>query len=433
MWMYNIIDKKRNGEILSKAEIEYFIDGYTKGEISDYQASALLMAICINGMTEDETFDLTNAMLHSGDVVDLSSIPDIKVDKHSTGGVGDKVSLVLGPMLAACGLKLAKMSGRGLGHTGGTLDKLESIPGFQVQLTKENFIDQVKRIGLSIIGQTGDICPADKKIYALRDVTATVQSIPLIASSIMSKKLADGSDIQLLDVKYGSGAFMQNIEDARKLARLMVTIGKKAGKITCAEITSMDQPLGNEIGNATEVIESIQCLHGNGPSDLMEICYSSGTTLLLKSKVAANEEEARKKLENAINSGAAFDCFVRMVEAQGGDVRFVNDISLFPKASYDMPVNAVSDGYISSMDTKMIGLVCCQIGGGREKEGDMIDHAAGITMCKKIGDIVHKGDIIMVIHSERPNLEEAQRKLSHCVNISSLKPAEVELIKERID
>lgn len=431
--MYNIIDKKRNGEVLTRAEIEFFVDSYTKEEIPDYQASALLMAICINGMTEEETFDLTNAMLHSGEIIDLTSIPGLKVDKHSTGGVGDKVSLILGPMLAACGLKLAKMSGRGLGHTGGTLDKLESIPGFQVQLTKEKFVDQVRRIGLAIIGQTGNICPADKKIYALRDVTATVQSIPLIASSIMSKKLADGSDIQLLDVKYGSGAFMQNIEDARRLAKLMVSIGKKAGKITCAEITNMNQPLGMEIGNTNEVIESIECLHGNGPRDLMEICYSSGSTLLIKANVAKDEEEARRRLESVIRDGTAFDCFVRMVEAQGGDVRFVNDTSLFPKASYDLAVNAVSDGYISAIDTKTVGLVCCQIGGGREKEDDIIDHAAGISMKKKIGDSVHKGDVVMVIHSDRPNLEEAQRKLSHCLTISSIRPVEKEMVEEKID
>ena len=283
--MYDIIDKKRNKEVLTKAEIEYFVKAYTDGDIPDYQASALLMAICINGMSDEETFDLTNAMLHSGKIIDLSPIKGIKVDKHSTGGVGDKVSLVLGPMLAACGVKFAKMSGRGLGHTGGTLDKLESIPGFQVQLSTEKFIDQVTRIGLAIIGQSNEICLADKKLYALRDVTATVQAIPLIASSIMSKKLADGSDVQLLDVKYGSGAFMRNIDEATKLAKLMVEIGKRAGKKTCAEITNMNQPLGMEVGNSNEVIEAINTLHGNGPKDLMEICYSSGSTLDRKSVV----------------------------------------------------------------------------------------------------------------------------------------------------
>lgn len=431
--MYDIIDKKRNKEVLTKAEIEYFVKAYTDGDIPDYQASALLMAICINGMSDEETFDLTNAMLHSGKIIDLSPIKGIKVDKHSTGGVGDKVSLVLGPMLAACGVKFAKMSGRGLGHTGGTLDKLESIPGFQVQLSTEKFIDQVTRIGLAIIGQSNEICLADKKLYALRDVTATVQAIPLIASSIMSKKLADGSDVQLLDVKYGSGAFMRNIDEATKLAKLMVEIGKRAGKKTCAEITNMNQPLGMEVGNSNEVIEAINTLHGNGPKDLMKICYSSGSTLLIMAHVASNMETARKRLEEVIQNGMAFDCFCRMVEAQGGDVRFVKDTSLFPKATYNVDVKAVSDGFVKSMDAKTIGLVSCQIGGGREKEGDVIDHAAGITLKKKIGDKVHKGETIMVIHSDRPNLENAQRRLAHSFETSPIYPDMLPLIEKRID
>ena len=431
--MYDIIDKKRNKEVLTKAEIEYFVKGYTDGDIPDYQASALLMAICINGMSDEETFDLTNAMLHSGKIIDLSPIKGVKVDKHSTGGVGDKVSLVLGPMLAACGVKFAKMSGRGLGHTGGTLDKLESIPGFQVQLSTEKFIDQVTRIGLAIIGQSNEICLADKKLYALRDVTATVQAIPLIASSIMSKKLADGSDVQLLDVKYGSGAFMRNIDEATKLAKLMVEIGKRAGKKTCAEITNMNQPLGMEVGNSNEVIEAINTLHGNGPKDLMEICYYSGSTLLIMAHVASNMETARKRLEEVIQNGMAFDCFCRMVEAQGGDVRFVKDTSLFPKATYNVDVKAVSDGFVKSMDAKTIGLVSCQIGGGREKEGDVIDHAAGITLKKKIGDKVHKGETIMVIHSDRPNLENAQRKLAHSFETSPIYPDMLPLVEKRID
>ena len=433
MWMYDIIDKKRNKEVLTKAEIDYFVKAYTDGDIPDYQASALLMAICINGMSDEETFDLTNAMLHSGKIIDLSPIKGIKVDKHSTGGVGDKVSLVLGPMLAACGVKFAKMSGRGLGHTGGTLDKLESIPGFQVQLSTEKFIDQVTRIGLAIIGQSNEICLADKKLYALRDVTATVQAIPLIASSIMSKKLADGSDVQLLDVKYGSGAFMRNIDEATKLAKLMVEIGKRAGKKTCAEITNINQPLGMEVGNSNEVIEAINTLHGNGPKDLMEICYSSGSTLLIMAHVASNMETARKRLEEVIQNGMAFDCFCRMVEAQGGDVRFVKDTSLFPKATYNVDVKAVSDGFVKSMDAKTIGLVSCQIGGGREKEGDVIDHAAGITLKKKIGDKVHKGETIMVIHSDRPNLENAQRRLAHSFETSPIYPDMLPLIEKRID
>lgn len=431
--MYDIIDKKRQGKTLEKSEIEYFVENYAAGQIPDYQASALLMAICINGMTDDETYDLTDAMLHSGRIIDLSAIPGLKVDKHSTGGVGDKVSLVLGPMMAACGLKFAKMSGRGLGHTGGTLDKLESIPGLEVQLPIERFIDQVTRIGLAIIGQTKEIVPADKKLYALRDVTATVQSIPLIASSIMSKKLADGSDIQLLDVKYGNGAFMTNIDDATKLATLMVRIGKKAGKKTCAEITNMNQPLGYEVGNINEVVEAINALHGKGPKDLMDLCYSSGSTLLVMAKMASNTDTAKKRLEEVINDGSAFQYFCRMVQAQGGDVRFVQDPSLFPKARYKEEVLSVTDGYIQTMDTKMIGEASCKIGAGREKEGDIIDHTAGISIHKKIGDMIHKGESIMTIFSERPNIEAIARQLTHALTIAPTKPLPLKMVEKRID
>lgn len=433
MWMYDIIDKKRQGKTLEKSEIEYFVENYAAGQIPDYQASALLMAICINGMTDDETYDLTDAMLHSGRIIDLSAIPGLKVDKHSTGGVGDKVSLVLGPMMAACGLKFAKMSGRGLGHTGGTLDKLESIPGLEVQLPIERFIDQVTRIGLAIIGQTKEIVPADKKLYALRDVTATVQSIPLIASSIMSKKLADGSDIQLLDVKYGNGAFMTNIDEATKLATLMVRIGKKAGKKTCAEITNMNQPLGYEVGNINEVVEAINALHGKGPKDLMDLCYSSGSTLLVMAKVSSNTDTAKKRLEEVINDGSAFQYFCRMVQAQGGDVRFVQDPSLFPKARYKEEVLSVTDGYIQTMDTKMIGEASCKIGAGREKEGDIIDHTAGISIHKKIGDMIHKGESIMTIFSERPNIEAIARQLTHALTIAPTKPLPLKMVEKRID
>lgn len=433
MWMYDIIDKKRQGKKLEKDEINFFVENYVNGQIPDYQASALLMAICINGMEDDETYDLTDAMLHSGRIIDLSSIPGLKVDKHSTGGVGDKVSLVLGPMLAACGLKFAKMSGRGLGYTGGTLDKLESIPGFEVQLSIDRFIDQVTRIGLAIMGQSKEIVPADKKLYSLRDVTATVQSIPLIASSIMSKKLADGSDAQLLDVKYGSGAFMTNIEDATKLATLMVRIGKKAGKRTCAEITNMNQPLGLEVGNINEVIEAINALHGNGPKDLMDLCYYSGSTLLVMAKIATNADTAKKRLEEAIKDGSAFQYFCRMVQAQGGDVRFVQDPNLFPKARYEAQVPSVTDGYIKTMDTKMIGIASCKIGAGREKEDDIIDHTAGITIHKKIGDMIHRGEAIMTIRSERPNIEEIARQLTHAITVSPEKPLPLKMVEKRID
>lgn len=431
--MYDIIEKKKNKEALDKSEIDFFIKGYTSGKIPDYQASALLMAICLNGMTNEETYNLTMSMLNSGKKINLSGIPGIKVDKHSTGGVGDKVSLVLGPMLAACGAKFAKMSGRGLGHTGGTLDKLESIPGFKVQLPIEDFIDQVTRLGIAIIGQTSEIVPADKKLYALRDVTATVQSIPLIASSIMSKKLADGSDVQLLDVKYGTGAFMQTIDEATELAKLMVAIGKKAGKKTSAEITSMDQPLGMEVGNINEVIEAVESLQGRGPKDLMELCYSSGTSLLLMARLANTPDTARKRLEDCINDGTAFEYFCRMVEAQGGDIRFIRDTSLFPKANYNLEVLAVTDGYIQSMDAKTIGLASCKAGGGREKEDDIIDHTAGISLKKKIGDTVRKGDTIMVIHSERPKLNAIQKDLLRSVVIGPNKPQIPQLVEKRID
>lgn len=432
MRIYDIIAEKMHGGELSKEEINFFVEHFASGDIPDYQASALLMAICLKGMTDEETFFLTVAMLKSGKTIDLSSIPGKKVDKHSTGGVGDKTTLVLGPMLAACGGKFAKMSGRGLGHTGGTIDKLESIPGFKTDLTVEQFIDQVKRIGIAIMSQTDDIVPADKKMYALRDATATVDSIPLIASSIMSKKMADGSDIQLLDVKYGNGAFMKDLDSARKLANLMVTLGHKAGLNTSAEITDMSQPLGYEIGNALEVKEAIKTLKNQGPADLTEICLHSGTYLLMQAGLALNKDTARKKLEKCLADGSALDAFKRMVEAQGGDVSFIDSPDKFPNALYSYDVKALTDGFIQSIDAYDLGLSAMELGAGRAKEGDVIDHAAGITLAKKRGDLVKRGDVLCTLHSERPIVEKVGTHILRDFIIGPIEPGAVPLIEEDI-
>lgn len=356
MRMVDVIEKKKNGEKLTKDEIRFFVDGYVKGEIPDYQVSALLMAIIFRGMADEEIFALTDVMLHSGDLVDLSDIPGVKVDKHSTGGVGDKVSLVLGPMVAACGAKLAKMSGRGLGHTGGTLDKLESIPGFHTDIDIPRFKKQVADIGIAIIGQTATLDPADKKLYALRDVTGTVNSMALIASSIMSKKIASGADTILLDVKFGDGAFMTNIDDARKLATMMVNIGKSFKRDVRAEISDMDQPLGKAVGNILEVKEAIASLHGQGPKDLMEICYSSGSTMLLQAKIVSNLQDGKKMLKEKIESGAAFEKFRQMVIAQGGDVSFIDNPEKFPQAIYKKEVLSTQAGYVKTIAAKAIGI-----------------------------------------------------------------------------
>lgn len=432
MRMYDIIDDKVNGNALTRQEIEYAVKSFTNGDIPDYQMSALLMAICLKGLNDEEIFQLTNAMLRTGKVMDLSGIKGVKVDKHSTGGVGDKTSLVLGPMLVACGAKLAKTSGRGLGHTGGTLDKLESIPGFNVTLTDEQFIDQVNRIGIAIAGQSKDICPADKKMYALRDATCTVNSIGLIASSIMSKKIADGADAQLLDVKYGNGAFMKDIDSARKLAETMVTIGKKSGLKTCAEITNMNVPLGYEIGNSNEVIEAINTLKGNGPRDLLDLCLHSGEILLTITGLYPSKDIAHRHLIDSIASGKAFDVFCRMVDVQGGDVSFVKDTSKFPVAKYNVNVKALTDGYVTSMDTYDLGIQAMKLGAGRAVETDIVDHAAGISLKKKVGDSVKKGETLCVLHSERPRLEENVRAVTADFVIGTKKVLPAPLIEEVI-
>lgn len=421
MRMVDIIEKKKNGEKLTKEEIKFFITGMLNKSVPLYQVSALLMAIVFNGMTDDETALLTDVMLKSGDTVDLSSVKGYKFDKHSTGGVGDKVTLVLGPMVAACGMKLAKMSGRGLGHTGGTLDKLESIPGFQTRIPISQFKKQVADIGIAVVGQTGDLVPADKELYALRDVTGTVNSRALIASSIMSKKMAVGTDVILLDVKYGDGAFMKNVEDATELAKLMVSIGKKMGKNVRAEITGMDQPLGYAVGNILEVKEAIDCLHGKWPDDLKEVCFSSGSTLLLQGKVCKTEKDARELLQKKIDSGEAFEKFREMVIAQGGDVSYIDNPSKFPVSMYSQEIRSTTSGYVSRIEAKGIGIDAMKLGAGREKEEDIIDFAAGIVLNKKIGDKVQKGDVLATLYTERPHFDRIAKDIYSNFHISESK------------
>ena len=405
MDIISIICDKRDKKVLSKEQIHFFIKGYIDKKIEDYQASALLMAITINGMNSEETANLTEEMRVSGDVWDLSDIPGLKVDKHSTGGVGDKVSLILGPMIASCGAKMAKMSGRGLGHTGGTLDKMESIPGMKINLTKDEFKKQVQDIGLAIIGQDKDIDPADKKLYSLRDVTGTVQSIPLIASSIMSKKLASGSDCILLDVKCGKGAFMKTFEEAKVLATEMVNIGKKLNKDVKAEITDMNQPLGNAVGNNLEIKEVIETLKGNGPKDLVEICLSSGAILLQQAKLYNDRNEGRKALEENIKNGKAFEKFKEFVKAQGGDVDYIDHPEKFPVSKNLIEIKSECDGYIKTIDALAIGLGSCHLGGGRMKLNDVIDMSAGIYLNKKVGDFAKKGELLCTLHTNKENVE----------------------------
>ncbi len=406
MDIISIIEKKKHGEELSADEIQFWIDGYTEGTIPDYQVSALLMAIRLMGMTKRETFDLTESMLHSGITMDLSRISGVKCDKHSTGGVGDKTSMALCPMIAAVSekVKVAKMSGRGLGFTGGTLDKLESIPGMKIVLTPKQFLEDVSHNGMAIIGQSAEIDPADKKLYALRDVTGTVDSMPLIASSIMSKKLASGCDCILLDVKYGSGAFMQTKEDAEELAKLMVEIGCHFKRDVRAEITSMNQPLGLAIGNSLEVKEAVNTLHGKGPKDFTELCLSSGATMLLQAGVYTDRDEAVKALKEVIQNEKAFHVFKNFVKAQGGDTSYIDDLSKFPTAMYSIPVRSLKNGYVKSINTMELGLTSMKLGAGRETKDDVIDMAAGIVLNKKLGDKVSKGDLLLTMYTERPNM-----------------------------
>ncbi|MBQ9266410.1 MAG: thymidine phosphorylase [Bacilli bacterium] len=421
MDIIEIIEHKRDGLVLSDEEIHYFIKNYVSGEVKDYQASALLMAIYLKGMNDHETAVLTEEMRKSGDVFDLSDIPGLIVDKHSTGGVGDKVSLILGPMVASCGARLAKMSGRGLGHTGGTLDKLESIPGMRVILSEAEFKKQVTDIGMAIIGQNERLDPADKKLYALRDVTGTVGSIPLIASSIMSKKLASGADCILLDVKYGSGAFMKTLEDAEKLAFTMVNIGKRLGKNVKAEVTDMDQPLGMAIGNNLEIKEVIDVLNNRGSEDLKNLCLDSGAVMLVQAKLYDDIDLARKELEKNLLNGRAFKKFVEFVAAQGGDTSYILDPSKFEVAKNIIPLYSAKDGYVSRIDALKIGVSSMHLGGGREKLDDVIDMSAGIILNKKVSDAVKKGELIATLYTNKENTKEIEEVVVSAFEISDQK------------
>lgn len=412
MRMYDIILKKRNGEALTKEEINYFIQGYTEGKIPDYQAAALLMAIYFQKMNERETADLTEAMMNSGDVIDLRSIHGIKVDKHSTGGVGDKTTIALAPIVAACGVPVAKMSGRGLGHTGGTIDKLESISGFNVDMTIDKFIDNVNQYKIAVAGQTADLAPADKKIYALRDVTATVDNISLIASSIMCKKLASGADAIVLDVKTGSGAFMKDLDHAFELAQEMVKIGNNMNRETIALITNMDEPLGRAVGNALEVKEAIAALKDEGPEDFKELCITLASYMLLLSKTVKTVEEAREKVKDVISSGKALEIFKDFVKAQGGDAASIDDPDLLPKAKGVYEFKAKKSGYINKIEAETVGLSALALGAGRETKESIIDVAVGILLNKKVGDYVEAGETLAYLHyNDEGKKDDAIKKL----------------------
>lgn len=422
MRMYDLIMKKRNGGALSKEEIYFMVDGYTKGEIPDYQMSAMMMAVYFVGMNEEETLHLTMAMAHSGEMLDLSAIAGIKVDKHSTGGVGDKTTLVIGPVVASQGVKVAKMSGRGLGHTGGTLDKLESIPGFCTALSDREFVDIVNAVGICVAGQTKRLVPADQKLYALRDVTATVDSIPLIASSIMSKKLASGSDAILLDVKTGSGAFMKSCKEAEELARVMVEIGTRAGKKMAALVTDMDVPLGMAIGNALEVREAIDTLKGHGPEDFTKVCLELAANMLFLAG-KGSREQCMELAEEAIASGKGLEVFARMVKAQGGDERVAEDLSVLPAARYTMEVKAPKAGYVERMDAQGCGMAAVLLGAGRDRKEDAVQPDAGIVLCKKTGDSVKCGDTLAVLHTScQERLQAAKDRLLTCYQIGPVCP-----------
>jgi len=403
---YGIIAKKRDGGKLTREEIDFLVSDFTLGKIPDYQMSAFLMAVCINGMDEEETFFLTDSMVHSGEVLDLSSIDAPKIDKHSTGGVGDKVSLVLAPLLASCGIVVPMISGRGLGHTGGTLDKLESIPGFKTTLSLEEFKETLSRIGIAIMGQTQEIAPADKEIYALRDVTATVESVPLIVGSIMSKKLASGCDGIIFDVKVGNGAFMRKLDDAEKLAQALVSVAERMGRKASAVYTSMDEPLGFAVGNSLEVIESIECLKGKSPRDLWEVTEALGVQVLLMGGVSSDEQEARKILKSKIENGEALVKFKEMVENQGGDTRAIDDRARFPRAEFILQVQAEGDGFLKAVDTLRVGQLGIELGAGRKLVTDQIDPAGGVVFAKKVGDRVREGEVIASVHASDKSLAE---------------------------
>lgn len=430
MRMYDLIIKKRNGGRLTKEEIQYFVEGFTAGEIPDYQVSALLMAIYFRKMSYEETLNLTMAMAHSGDTLDLSAIDGIKADKHSTGGVGDKTSLVLAPMVAALGVKMAKMSGRGLGHTGGTIDKLESFEGFSTALSEEQFIGNVNKIGIAITGQTGNLAPADKKLYALRDVTGTVDNISLIASSIMSKKIAAGADVIVLDVKTGSGAFMKTESEAFELAEEMVRIGKGAGRNTTAVVTEMDQPLGYAVGNAIEVAEAIDTLKGEGPKDLYELCIALGSRILVSAGKAESDIEARKMLGDVIENGAALSKFKEFVEAQGGNPQDVDNFRENIKVKFTVEVLSQASGYVARIHSDEVGNAAMVLGGGRETKESAIDLSVGILLNKKTGDYVNTGEPLATLYAnDRAKAEEAAKRIIGAYEFTDAKPEVRPLIK----
>ena len=418
MRVVDLIEKKQAGLALSQEEINFLIAGYTDGTIPDYQMSALAMAIYFQGMTEEEASYLTMAMVKSGDEIDLSAIHGVKVDKHSTGGVGDTTTLVLAPLVAACGVPVAKMSGRGLGHTGGTTDKLEAIPGFSVTLSPQDFIDHVNRYKIAVVGQSGNLTPADKKLYALRDVTGTVQSIPLIASSIMSKKIAAGADAIVLDVKTGEGAFMKTLADAEALAHTMVKIGHQVGRKTLAVISDMSQPLGYMIGNALEVKEAIQTLQGQGPEDLTELCLVLGGQMLLAANRVTSLEEGKVLLQEQIDSGRALEVFKTFLANQGGDTRIVDKLDLLPQARYHIPFLAQSSGLVSQWVADEVGVAAMMLGAGRETKEDIIDPAVGIELCVKVGDPIQEGQPLAILHSNREDVSEVLARLSAAVSIA---------------
>ncbi|WP_099158424.1 pyrimidine-nucleoside phosphorylase [Virgibacillus ndiopensis] len=418
MRMYDIIEKKRDGKELTKEEIKFFIKGYTSGDIPDYQVSSLLMAIYFQDMTEEERAQLTTAMVNSGDTIDLSAISGIKVDKHSTGGVGDTTTLILAPLVASLGVPVAKMSGRGLGHTGGTIDKLEAVPGFHVEITSDEFIDLVNKNKVAVIGQTGNLTPADKKLYSLRDVTATVSSIPLIASSIMSKKIAAGADAIVLDVKTGAGAFMKDLDDAKKLANAMVSIGNRVGRNTMAVISDMSQPLGNAIGNALEVKEAIDTLQGKGPRDLTELCLTLGSQMVVLANKAGSIEDARNKLKENLTNGRAFEQFKIFLESQGGDSSVADNPNSLPQAKYKIELPAQKSGTVAEIVADDVGTAAMMLGAGRATKESVIDLAVGIVLHKKIGDNVKEGEPLLTIHANQDSIEEVKNKLYQSITVT---------------
>ncbi len=433
MRILDLITKKKAGQALTEEEIRFVVEGYTDGTIADYQVSSLLMAIIFQGMNEEETAALTMAMVHSGEVIDLSEINGIKVDKHSTGGVGDKISLIVAPLVASLGVPVAKMSGRGLGHTGGTLDKLESIAGFSIHLTTDEFINHVNDYKIALIGQTENLVPADKKLYALRDVTGTVDSIPLIASSIMSKKIAMGADAIVLDVKVGDGAFMKTVEEAEKLAKTMVQIGKSLKRNTVALLTNMNEPLGYEIGNANEIKEVVEFLNGKHIADLKEISFAIATRMCLLSGLYDDEEVITQKLNEAISSKKALDKFKQFISVQGGDVACIEDVSLLPQAKNHVDVLAAEEGYIHTIEAEKIGVAATLLGAGRQKKSDTIDYSAGVTLVKKIGDYVKKAEVIAVLHTNKTDIEAAKEKIASAFYVQTGEPDKVKYVHKLVD